>query len=120
MELFVPSQSASVDLAEALLRAWIRGDRLEVENEIYRSSAARQPTSGGDDEKLDLLKAVAERMSLLPDLFAPCDADPQLDLCLNLLLHLAAGPSLDKKPLSTWPAPARCARQLGTPAARLH
>ena len=111
MEPFVPSRSASVDLAEALLRAWIRGDRLELENEIHHTSTAREPANGGDDERLELLKAVAERMLLLPDLFAFRDADPQLDLCLNLLLHLAA---CDPMPWAAAPP----ARQSGMLAAR--
>ena len=113
MEPFVPSHSASVDLAEALLRAWIRGDRLELENEIHHASTAREPANGAEDEKLELLKSVAERMLLLPNLFASRDADPQLDLCLDLLVHLAACQA-------TPCAPAPLARQAGMPAARPH
>ena len=86
--LHVPPLSTS--LAEALLRAWIIGDAEKVHSELQRSGFVEPDYEEGEEaERIQLLKAVAQRMQHCPDLFAPRATDPGLDLCVDLLAHLA-------------------------------
>ena len=85
-----PSHPLSVSLAEALLRAWILGDPRKVSAELERSGIVEPDLEEGPEaERMQLLKAVARRMQTCPDLFAPPSTDPALDLCVDLLAHLA-------------------------------
>jgi hypothetical protein len=43
-----------------------------------------------DSEELELLKSVAYQMRSCRDLYAERTADPQLGLCVDLLMHLAS------------------------------
>jgi hypothetical protein len=85
-------RSLSTSLAESLLRAWIIGDAEKVQNEIRRSGYVEPDLDEGEEaERIQLLKAVAQRLQDCPDLFAPRSSDPGLDLCVDLLAHLAGG-----------------------------
>jgi hypothetical protein len=85
-----PSHTLSVSLAEALLGAWILGDARKVSAELKRSGFAEPEIEEGHEaERIQLLKAIAQRMQTCPDLFAPPSTDPALDLCVDLLAHLA-------------------------------
>jgi len=84
------SQPLSTSLAEALLRAWIAGDPRRIIAELERSSVAEPDIQEAQEaERIQLLKAIAQRMQTSPDLFAPPSTDPGLDLCVDLLAHLA-------------------------------
>ena len=84
------ARSLSTSLAESLLRAWIIGDADRVHTELQRSGIVEPDYEEGEEaERIQLLKAVAQRMEHCPDLFAPRTADPGLDLCVDLLAHLA-------------------------------
>jgi len=85
------SQVASIELAGALLRAWVRGDRPALDAELERSS--RTPPDlpdTGEMERLQMLGAIADRMRTCDDPFAAGYRDPGIGVCVNLLLHLAA------------------------------
>lgn len=83
-------QPLSTSLAEALLRAWIVGDPGKVSAELERSGFVEPDIEEGEEaERIQLLKAIAQRMQTCPDLFAPRSTDPGLDLCVDLLAHLA-------------------------------
>ena len=90
MRTLQAQSSLATNLAEALLRAWIIGDVEKVHVELRRSGYAETELDEGEEaERIQLLKAVAQRMQSCPDLFAPRAADPGLDLCVDLLAHLA-------------------------------
>jgi hypothetical protein len=91
MRTFVhPYHPLSVSLAEALLGAWILGDARRVSAELERSEVVEPDIEEGEEaERIQLLKAIAERMQTCPDVFAPPSTDPALDLCVDLLAHLA-------------------------------
>ena len=82
--------SVAVRQAQALLRAWICGDLPRLHDELDRSvfismAADMEPV----DEQLELLRSIAFQMKTCPNLFAERTADPQLGLCVDLLMHLA-------------------------------
>jgi len=90
MHTFHHTRTLSTSLAEALLRAWIIGDAEKVNVELRRSGYVETDFDEGEEaERIQLLKAVVQRMQTCPDLFAPRAADPGLDLCVDLLAHLA-------------------------------
>lgn len=89
-----PEQVASIELAGALLRAWVRGDRPALAAELDRSS--RTPTEqqdAGEEERLEMLAAIAARMKAYRDPFATGDRDAGIGVCLKMLSHLA-GPTM--------------------------
>lgn len=75
---------ASLDLAAALLRAWIDGDAERLKTEL----AHNLDSAGFTEEGAELLGAIVARMRGCRDLFAPRRQDPALDLCIDLLSHL--------------------------------
>jgi hypothetical protein len=80
----------STSLAESLLRAWVIGDAEKVQVELRRSEYLEPDFDEGEEaERIQLFKAVAQRMETCPDLFAPRSLDPGLDVCVELLAHLA-------------------------------
>jgi hypothetical protein len=89
METSSPSLAARQ--AQALLRAWVCGDvprlRAELDRSTFISLAAEDRP---DCEQLELLKSVACEMRCCPDLYADRTEDPQLGLCVDLLMHLAS------------------------------
>jgi hypothetical protein len=83
------SPSLASRLAEDLLKAWISGDANQVNAELERSYSV--PGAVGDfreEERRDLLKAVAGRMRRFPDLLEIRSQDAALSLCVRLLGHL--------------------------------
>jgi hypothetical protein len=85
-----PVQVASIELAGALLRAWVRGDRPALAVELDRSS--RTPTDRqdtGEEERLQMLGAIAARMKAYPDPLAASGRDLEIGVCVKLLSHLA-------------------------------
>jgi hypothetical protein len=83
----------SISLAGALLSAWILGDARKVTAELDRSLIAQPVIPDGQEaERMQLVKAIAQRMQTCPDLFAAPFTDPALDLCVDLLAHLAGNP----------------------------
>lgn len=81
----------AVHIAENLLHAWVRGDldRLEVELDRTTESPFDEPDDE-EMERLQLLKSIAARMKDCPNMFATRSTDPGLDLCVDLLAHLAS------------------------------
>ncbi|HUI55150.1 MAG TPA: hypothetical protein VLY04_09270 [Bryobacteraceae bacterium] len=83
--------SAAVRQAQALLKAWVCGDLPKLKAELDRSVFLSFAVDGdADDEQLELLKTIAFQMKTSPDLFAERTQDPQLGLCVDLLMHLAS------------------------------
>jgi len=83
---------ASAELAKALLGAWLDGEPAKLEKALERSC---HPLSDqavtGDQERLDLLEAVAVRLKSHGGLLDGGPLDPALVSCIDLLLHLAEG-----------------------------
>ncbi len=74
--------------AGELLRAWISGDAGRFEDEV--ESILRDPSGtcdAGEEERRNLLRAVALRMKNCPDVFG-ASRKAGIELCLNLLGHL--------------------------------
>ena len=83
-------QVASIELAGALLRAWVKGDRPALDVELDRSSrTAPEVCDSGEAERLQMLNAIAERMKDCADPFTSGTADVGISVCLKLLSHLA-------------------------------
>lgn len=77
--------------AQSLLRAWVCGDLPRLQAELDRSTFVYSVAdSHPESEQLGLLKSVACQMKSCPDLYAERSADPQLGLCVDLLMHLAS------------------------------
>ena len=77
--------------AQALLRAWVCGDLARLRAELERSTfMALAGSDYADDEQLELLKSVACQMKSCPDLYAERTSDPQLGLCVDLLMHMSS------------------------------
>ena len=83
--------SVAVTQAQALLRAWVCGDLPRLHAELERSTFVPLAADGHPEcERLELLKSVAIQMRSCPDLYAERTSDPQLGLCVDLLMHLAS------------------------------
>jgi hypothetical protein len=83
--------SLAVRQAQSLLRAWVCGDLPRLRAELDRSTfISINPDSHPDCEQLELLKSVAGQMRNCRDLYAERSTDPQLGLCVDLLVHLAS------------------------------
>jgi hypothetical protein len=77
-------------LAAALLRTWICGDAGRLKTELSRSlDCTASMEHGLEGERCLLLRTVVIRIQGCSDWFAPRRADPALDLCIDLLIHLA-------------------------------
>ena len=89
-----PAQNASSlagRLAEDLLKAWIAGDRLRIETELESSICVPfDGCDGAEEERRQLLKAVAARMWDCRHLPENHGQSPDVELCLNLLGHLVS------------------------------
>jgi len=76
-------------MAENLLKAWLSGDAVRVHTELARSlSVPVGVYDTGEQERRQLLQAVARRMRGCSDLFEPGSQSPELKLYLHLLWHL--------------------------------
>ncbi len=77
-------------LAGDLLRAWVFADPSQLQTELDRSSHASLCLQNeGEEERLELLQTVAARMRSCPCLLDTHPEDPGLDVCVDLLVHLA-------------------------------
>jgi hypothetical protein len=86
-----PTASSAVRQAQSLLRAWVCGDLRRLRAELDRSTfIAATSASHSECEQLELLKSVASQMRNCRDLYAERSTDPQLGLCVDLLVHLAS------------------------------
>ena len=66
------------------------GEPTELERELDRSCHQTQtPTATDEEERLELLEAIATQMRAYASLRERTPMDPALVLCLDLLLHLA-------------------------------
>jgi hypothetical protein len=85
------SHSIAVRQAQSLLRAWVCGDLLRLRAELDRSTFIPAATETHPEcEQLELLRSVASQMRNCRDLYAERSTDPQLGLCVDLLVHLAS------------------------------
>lgn len=84
------SESPAARQAQALLRAWVCGDLARLQAELDRSTFFTPADGHPDSEQLELLQSVACRMRGCRDLYAERTTDPQLGLCVDLLMHLAS------------------------------
>jgi len=85
------SLSLASRLAGDLLRAWDSGDALKVHAQLEHSIALPfEACDAGEEERRHMLKAVAGRMWKCRDLFEARLRDPALEVCGQLLGHLAA------------------------------
>jgi hypothetical protein len=77
-------------LAENLLKAWLSGDAVRVHSELERSLSVpvEQAYDTGEQERRQLLQAVAGQMRRCPDLLELGTQSPKLKLYLHLLWHL--------------------------------
>jgi hypothetical protein len=80
--------------AENILRAWRRRDAaaLRAEFEKGLSLCATPGAPGDEEERIDLLRAVAAKLGGYPAGAGLEPADPVVGLCLTLLSHLATQP----------------------------
>jgi len=85
-----PEHPASSVLAAALLRAWIGGDAGRVKTALNQGfDCAASGEHGVEGERRLLLRTIITRMQGCPNWFARRSEDPALDLCIDLLVHLA-------------------------------
>jgi hypothetical protein len=77
--------------AENILRAWRRQDAVALRAEFEKglSLCAAPGVPGAEEEQIDLLQAVVERLNEYPAAVPPQSADPVIRLCMTLLTHLA-------------------------------
>ena len=84
------AETASRLLAGALLRVFTGQDESALDLEITRNLQSPVDQSDtGEAERLELLSAVASRMRAWRAYPAARPGDPELELCMNLLAHLA-------------------------------
>jgi hypothetical protein len=92
MQLLVQySPSLASQLAEDLLKAWLSGNALKVRTELERSiSIPVEVFDTGEQERRDLLKAVAAKMRKYPDLLEVENQNqhPEWELYARLLGHM--------------------------------
>ena len=89
--LEIHSPSLAGRLAEELLKAWLSGNPAKVNAELERSiSVPLEADDAGEQERRDLLKAVAGQMKKRAALLeAPCQAHhPKWELYMRLLGHM--------------------------------
>lgn len=76
-------------LAEDLLKAWLSGNTVKVRVELERSvSVPFEAHDAGEQERRELLKAVAGRMRKYPDLLDGQNEHPEWELYVRLLGHM--------------------------------
>jgi hypothetical protein len=108
-------QVDSIELAGALLRAWVRGDRPAFEAELDRSGQTPPDLPDtGEMERLQMLGAIAARIKDCADPLAPGRRDLGIDVCINLLSHLAS-PTLPQPANRAARSESRSASRSGMP-----
>jgi len=82
-------------LAEDLLKAWLSADTVKIQSEVERSLAApADARDTGEQERRQLLQAVANRMRNRPDLIGSRGQTPEMSMCAHLLFSLSIGDRL--------------------------
>lgn len=77
-------------LAENLLEAWLSADPVKIQRELERSiSAPLEARDTGEQERRQVLHAVASRMSRCPDLLEAGTQTPEMNLYTHLLFSLS-------------------------------
>jgi hypothetical protein len=79
-----------------ILKAWICQDSISLRKELQRGLelCSASDANGLDDEHLELLQTVVERLNASAVPRGPESADPVVRLCIDLLLHLSnTGPA---------------------------
>jgi hypothetical protein len=110
-----PTQVGSIELAGSLLRAWLRGDRRELDAEVDRSSRTSQEhDDAGEAERLQMISAIADRLKSCDDPFSQGDEDLGMDVCARLLSHLAS-PAVTKETNRAGCCEVRSVTRLGRP-----
>ena|ERR1035438_5278063 len=78
-------------LAQDLLKAWITGDTVQVTTELENSiSVPCEGCDSGEEERRQLLQAVAVRMRDCRDLPGFYEQSPDLEPCMRLLGQLVS------------------------------
>ena len=81
--------------AERILAAWASGDESLLRQELRKSQKLDGvPARGLDEERLELLRAVAGGLLKSPGGLRQGRKDPSVRRCLDLLAHLAHAPSI--------------------------
>jgi len=77
-------------LGQAMLDAWLCGDRLRLTKNLRDVSSFPVPSAlTTERERLETLKTIAHEMTRTPDLFASRSDDPRIGSWISLLDHLA-------------------------------
>jgi hypothetical protein len=109
------TQVASIELAGALLRAWLRRDRRAFDAEVDRSSrTSQQHDDAGEAERLQIISVIADRLKSCDDPFSQGDSDLGMDVCARLLSHLAS-PAITKETNRAGWCEVRSVTRLGRP-----
>ena len=89
--LIETSPSLAGQLAEDLLKAWLSGDQTDVYAQLERSvSVPAEVADTNEQERRQLLQAVAGRMQSRADLLDARHESAQLDLYIHLLGHMVS------------------------------
>lgn len=81
--------SSATQHAEAILRAWVLGDWRKLDNELDEVAALPcEWVSGFEEERVELLKALAVQLKSNGPWQATQTNDVRLDLCAKLLRDL--------------------------------
>ncbi len=81
----------SRQLAEALLKAWLSADPVDVDAQLELScSIALDVDDSNEQERRQLLRSVAVRMRHTPDLIEDGRPTAQLELYIHLLGHMVS------------------------------
>ena len=93
-DLYPGPVTAPARHAGHILSAWVCGDEAGLRAEIARGldlcSAPRAMPA--EEEDLDVLQAVVERLNECPAVWDAEPADPMIRVCISLLMHLAVQP----------------------------
>lgn len=85
--------------AQRILAAWNAGNEPLLQQELQISQQLRgEAGPGGDEERLELLRAVSAGMLRLSLPLLGTRKDPAVRRCLDLLAHLAGTPAVPPSP----------------------
>lgn len=83
------NHSIAADRAEIVLRAWSSGDVFTLTVHAMQTGQAGEFGSAGEQERQDLLAAIAEEMrGVMTGNGSPDPEDSRVQACLGLLRHL--------------------------------
>ena len=85
-------------LGREMLDAWLCGDCLRLSQNLREVCALPMPlVNSAERDRLETLKAIAQRMRLTADLAASRAEDPRIGSWISLLDHLAGSDSYDSE-----------------------